>query len=98
MAETINNRRDIRQHVFGNMQMFDAPEPTENPAWVQLAGTRIGFHVHGVYYNETSKKYAFDVNETWDELTFPNMGQYDSYEELEDGVVETYAGMWHIDQ
>ncbi len=94
---TIN---DIVVHLTEELQANDNPtfETIDNETWIITHGFRRGFCYNNIFYNETSKEYAFHVSNCDDYdgrlERFPNMGKYDSHENLLKGVAEKYAELW----
>ena len=71
-----------------------------NQHWIQTQGFRRAFNGHGVFQNKATDVFAFhvfnsDSNDN-DFETFPNFGQYDTYEKMLEGVVDRYAKLWNI--
>ncbi len=76
-----------------NIGFIEFPTGTK---WYQTHGFRRAFSLHQVYCDE-DKRFAFNVDENgWDGSVVPNMGIYDSWEEMIDGVSMKYAIAWKL--
>ena len=64
--------------------------------WRQTHGFKRGFCMHQVFSNGESR-FAFHVDdEDWNETDDPNMGIYDSWSEMINGVAMKHAIAWKI--
>jgi hypothetical protein len=85
-------RNDIYLYLVSNLEYI-----SEKPVvgdYTQMLGFRQKMMVHQVWYNTMSNKWAFHVSD--DTFTgTPNMGEYDTFPELLEGVVTIYAKLWN---
>jgi hypothetical protein len=93
-----NTKHDIKQYIVTWLEpVLNDSNKYQN--WTQVFGFRRGFVIHGVYVNDKTKEYAFHVIDPDSYNTynnFPNLGSYDSYETMLEGVVDKYAKLWGI--
>jgi hypothetical protein len=94
-----NNTREIKEYLL------DFLEPVENDKvkfykdkeWVQIFGFRRAFNIHGVYICNKTNEHAFHVDEDdWFPGTEPNLGVYESFDSMIDGVSKRYAKLWNL--
>jgi len=90
------SRDDVDAYIRSWLQAL-APSPVVvhgGVSWRQTFGFRRGFCTHGVY--ESPAGIAFHVGEAGDMQHFPNFGSYASFDEMVDGVVRRYCGIWKL--
>ena len=92
--ENIRTRGDILAWISSSLK----PCKHTGSLWVQMEGFRRAFYIHGLYKNSETGEYAFHVEP--DDVAypnnFPNMGRYNTREELLESVSEIYRKLWNI--
>lgn len=73
------------------------PDPPAQRDWVQQFGFRHYYWIQQVWFNPATGQYAFHSDEfdSWDADTTPNLGMYNSFHEMLQGVAETYQRRWN---
>lgn len=95
------NMEDIKEYLNTWLDPVDSQTEFEydNKKWRMTHGFQRGFYSHALLKSEDGK-YAFNVVEQEKQLEHPwkpNMGVYDSYEDLIDGVAKIYFVLWGLD-
>ena len=70
----------------------------DNRQWIQTHGFTRAFHIHAVFKSDTDQ-YCFhvkDKNEPDDVIFIPNMGVYDDWESMIQGVATLYSKSWNV--
>lgn len=92
--------------VYADMSNYDLYFPVhvdpKNVEWVLLQSFKHSNEFHGLYYSNQINKYGFHVYNTCDEICypnkkytkFPNMGFYNSKEQLIQIVTDIYYFTW----
>ena len=96
-----NTIEEIKEYLTSWLEMYnpvnhDSPiEDSNGTIWYLTHGFRRAFNLHQVYTDKTN--FAFNVDEYgWDGTFVPNMGIYNSWNEMIDGVAFKYAIMWKL--
>jgi len=105
MVENCKTKEDIKEWLKKELKPV-VPEPStddilidaNNISWMQIYGFKRGFHLHAVFKSEN--KFCFDSREPFDDDTYknwlPNMGEYNSMDDLIEGVSELYYKCWNL--
>lgn len=89
-------REDIYIYLVSNLEYVSEKVTVGN--YRQVLGFRQKMWISQVWYNETDKRWGFHVSDH-NEIIFncnPNMGEYNSFPELLEGVTNQYALRWGI--
>lgn len=95
--------KDVKDYLvswLGKVIIDEAVAPIvdhSGAVWHLTHEFRRAFHLHQVYSDEEKWRFAFHVDEYgWDGKSAPNMGVYDSWSEMIDGVAAKYAVAWKL--
>lgn len=95
-AEDCKTKDDILLHLVYHLEPVNEIVVIED--FTQIMGFRRAFHITSVWYSKLQNKYASHVASDDDlEQSFirnPNLGLYDSFYELLDGVATIYSKKW----
>lgn len=95
-AKDCRTLEDIIVFLVSNLKWCD--NPTAVDGWKQIMGFRRAFCIHQVWKSDDNH-FVFHVDdyEGWDPTTEPNMGRYDSFMDLLQGVAKRYHKLWMVD-
>lgn len=94
--DRIETKEDIKHFLTSRIAFFDGESDTRYGDWTPIAGFRRAFNDHTVWKNNDTDIFAFHVDMSeYGIRSFPNFGEYTSYEELIDGVAEKYESLWN---
>ncbi len=83
---------------FLTSRMMWIPHPPTQKGWVQQFGYRHYYWIQQVWFNPATDQYAFHSDEfdSWDTTKLPNLGMYNSFQEMLQGVANYYVRLWGI--
>ena len=93
---------DVKEYLTSWLAIVqdDNAEPIDfqGDEWFQTHGFRRGFMKHQVFSESKNHRFTFHVTEEggWDGTKEPNMGVYDSWIDMIDGVAMKYAIAWKL--
>lgn len=93
------NLMEVKQYLLDFLEKVenDTVKFYKNKKWVQIYGFRRAFCIHGVYICHETGEHAFHVDEEdWFPDTEPNLGAYESFDSMIDGVSKRYAERWSL--
>ena len=99
--DTIDDVKDYLTSWLTKIIVDEDVPPVDHPCgteWYLTYEFRRAFNLHQVYTCEgDTPRFAFHVSEDgWDGETLPNMGVYESWDEMIDGVALKYAVAWKL--
>ncbi len=92
-AADCKSRDDVMQHLVSELQWID--KEVNVGQWIQKMGFRRHHFTSQVWYNTTTKVWAFHVSDD-DFSGEPNMGIYVSFTDLLLGVAQKYTSLWKL--
>jgi hypothetical protein len=95
-----NNTREVKEFLLDFLEEVNngTVKIYKDKEWVQIFGFRRAFTIHGVYICKTTNEHAFHVDEEdWFIGTEPNLGVYESFDSMIDGVSKKYAELWSLE-
>jgi hypothetical protein len=100
-ANPPKNKADLREWLTSWL----APTPSatafehKGESFVQVAGFRRAFYLHGAFRNVATNEYAWWVvsdDQTENRTSFPTT-RYPTYEAMLEGVINDYAVSWRLE-
>jgi hypothetical protein len=94
-----NNTMEVKKYLLDYLEEVksDTVKFYKDKEWVQIFGFKRAFYIHGVYICKTTNEHAFHVDEQdWFSGTEPNIGVYESFDSMIDGVSKRYAERWGL--
>lgn len=89
---------DVKEYLTTWLQVITPPSVItyNGVSWSQSYGFKRGFNIHGVFTNNANDVFAFHAAEDGDMHNFPNLGTYESFDTMIDGVARRYCKLWKI--
>ncbi len=97
--ECVKSKEDVEWYLVNALEKCNDPSVYvhDGRTYSQFFGFRRAFSIHGVFRSDDGKKYGFHVSDDgWDGQNAPNLGLYDSYAELLQGVAIKYSKRWKL--
>ena len=73
------------------------PDPPVIDGWRQEFGYRQAYWTQQVWHHPATNRYAFHSDEfdVWNPASEPNLGMYESFEDMLNGVAQKYHDLWN---
>ncbi len=91
---TCKTRDDILKFLVSKLSWI--PDGPTQKGWKQEFGYRHSYFLQDVWYHQETGRYAFhsDEYDNWNPDTTPNLGMYNSFEDMLHGVPDLYYRLW----
>ena len=93
-AKDCKTKDDIYMYLVSNLNSINDNVNVNN--YKQILGFRDKMMVHQVWHNIETSKWAFHASDN-EFIGNANMGEYNTFIELLEGVITQYAQLWKIE-
>lgn len=95
-ASSCKTTDDVMKFLTSHMMWI--PDPPTQKGWIQQFGYRHYYWIQQIWFNPATGQYAFHSDEfdSWDTNTPPNLGMYNSFQEMLQGVANIYLQKWNV--